>query len=145
MDLHFQKKWAGQSCTKVWFPSTCFDDVATDFTIYTELGGKTEGFLYGTEYGCCGSAAVMMSFIVVDAEVEVARKSGVRWGTGLRAITAAFQVAIIVAVCAGLHIVSGPDAWDVQKTSLFVFLPCLFLNLASFVENFYETITILYA
>ncbi|KAJ3278497.1 hypothetical protein HK104_002290 [Borealophlyctis nickersoniae] len=179
MDLHFQKVYAGQPCDKVWFPSTCFDDATSDFSIYTELGcaaviallnciiigfhtglamyhflcsfgRKTNGFLHGTEYGCCGAAAVFISFAAVDVEVQAAEKAtqkdakGGMWKRATRIVTAAFQVAIIVAVCAGLRIVSGPMAWDVQKTSLFVLLPCLFLNLASFVENFYEAVLMIY-
>ncbi|KAJ3046414.1 hypothetical protein HK097_000879 [Rhizophlyctis rosea] len=173
MDLYFQKKWAGHYCEKIWFPSTCFDDVATDFTMYTEVGcanivalltwiiigyhtilcmyhlgcsvrGKSEGFLAGTEYGCCGASAVVIGFVTIDSEVEAARAGGMTWRRGARFISAGFIGAIIVTVCSSIHIVSGPDAWDIQKTSLFVLLPCLFLNLASFIESFYEAVVLVY-
>ncbi|KAJ3029838.1 hypothetical protein HDV00_009371 [Rhizophlyctis rosea] len=174
MDLYFQKKWANSYCEKIWFPSTCFDDVGTDFTIYTELGcatviamlnwviigyhtlfsiyhlgcsirGKSEGFLAGSEYGCCGGAAVVIGFVAVDSEVEAARAGGLSWRRGARFLTAGFQGAIIVCVCSAIHIVTGPDAWDIEKTTLFVLLPCLFLNLASFIESFYEAVVVIYA
>ncbi|KAJ3033877.1 hypothetical protein HDV00_005681 [Rhizophlyctis rosea] len=173
MDVYFQKTWAHQWCEHSWFPLTCMDDVGTDFTIYTENGcvstiamlnciilayhtlislfhfgtsinSKSPSFLAGTEYGCCGASAVIISFAAIDSEVEVAQQGGRPWRRGSRFFTAIFQVAIIVCVCAAIHIVTGPDAWDVQKSSLFVLLPCLFLNLASFVENFYEAVLMIY-
>lgn len=114
------------------------------YHFFGSVTGKTEGFLAGTEYGCCGAGAVMVSFAAIDSEVQSAVEGCKKYRRASNFFTAIFQVAIIVCVCAALHIVSGPEAWDVQKTSLFVLLPCLFLNLASFVENFYEAVLMIY-
>jgi hypothetical protein len=100
---------------------------------------KANEFLAGAEDGCCGVAAVVLSFGAYDSDVEGHRKNANKWRRVTRLITSGFQIAIIVAVCAALHIVTGAyGVLEQQRSSLFVLLPCLMLNIWSLLENMYE-------
>ncbi|TPX63264.1 hypothetical protein SpCBS45565_g06720 [Spizellomyces sp. 'palustris'] len=167
MDLYYAKKYAGVPCEKPWFKYTCFDDFATDWTYTTEFGcisvialltvlmlgfhtglaiyhfacscrGKSEGFLAGTELGCCGAAAVIISFAAYDAEVDRAAGAEAKWRRATRFLTAILQLPLIIAACVAINIVTGSEAWDSQRSSLWLLLVVLMLNLASLVENVYE-------
>ncbi|KAI8586062.1 hypothetical protein BDZ88DRAFT_430578 [Geranomyces variabilis] len=102
------------------------------------VGTKNKGFLAGTEFGCCGLAAVVISVAADDREVALAAGVPARFRRHVRIIGAALQFPLIIAACVGMHIVSSDWAWDTQRTSLWTFLVVLMLNLASFVENVYE-------
>ncbi|TPX58505.1 hypothetical protein PhCBS80983_g03104 [Powellomyces hirtus] len=102
------------------------------------VGTKNKGFLAGTEFGCCGLAAVVISVATDDREVDDAAGVPARFRRHTRLITAALQVPLIIAACVAMDIVTDDWAWDTQRTSLWVFLVVLMLNLSSFVENIYE-------
>ncbi|KAI9100407.1 hypothetical protein DFS34DRAFT_693121 [Phlyctochytrium arcticum] len=167
MDTHFTLRYASITCEKPWFKYTCFDDFGTDWTMTTELGcvsvialltfimigfhtglalyhfawscrGQNDGFLAGTELGCCGAAAVIISFAAYDAEVDEAAGKEAKWRRATRFATAVLQVPLLVATCVAINIVSAENAWDSQRSSLFLLLVVLMLNLASLVENVYE-------
>ncbi|KAJ3107514.1 hypothetical protein HDU96_007858 [Phlyctochytrium bullatum] len=158
----------GEACQYQIFPLVCYDNFAKDWTIYSEVGcanvivlltiilisfhtllaiyhiffnckGKGE-FLAGAEDGCCGAAAVILSLGAHDGEVEGQRKSAFKWRRGTRFITGAFQIAIIVAVSASIRIVTTDGALDQQRSSIFVLLPCLMLNIYNMIENIFEGI-----
>ncbi|KAI8799682.1 hypothetical protein BJ742DRAFT_844987 [Cladochytrium replicatum] len=99
---------------------------------------KHEHFLAGAEDGFCGASAIVLAFAAYDAEVDKQRGATVNWRRVTRFITAAFEGGIIVAASIAIHIVTDSDAYDQQRSSLFVLLPCLMLNLAALVENLWE-------
>lgn len=105
--------------------------------------GNKEGFLSGTELGCCGASAVIISFAAYDAEVDAAVGSEAKYRRGTRLVTAVLQVPLIIAACVGIHIVTSDEAWDNQRQSLWLLLVVLMLNLASLVENLYEGLLIM--
>ncbi|KAL2916448.1 hypothetical protein HK105_203880 [Polyrhizophydium stewartii] len=164
----------GVTCGRQPFPLVCLDDIGQEWTIYSELGcesiiallaviivgldtiisfyfflfscrGKTEDFLAGAEDGCCGAAAVVLALGSYDNEVLAKSKTlAAKWRRATRFITASIQVAIIIAAASALHIVTGPDARPEQRSSIFVLLPCLMLNITSWIENMYEGVLVLY-
>ncbi|KAJ3189659.1 hypothetical protein HK101_008796, partial [Irineochytrium annulatum] len=157
----------GEQCQRLLFPLVCYDDFGTDWTIYSEVGcdditvlltlilvgfhtllamyhilcscgGRNGEFLAGAEDGCCGAAAVILSVGAYDVEVELHRKSASKWRRATRFVTGGFQVAIIVAIASAIHIVTGSEATDQQRSSLFILLPALILNIFSMMENIFE-------
>ncbi|KAJ3109392.1 hypothetical protein HDU97_006637 [Phlyctochytrium planicorne] len=158
----------GPACQYQIFPLVCYDDFGRDWTIYSEVGceniivlltmiligfhtllafyyiffncnGKGD-FLAGAEDGCCGLAAVLLSLGAHDTEVEKHQKSSYKWRRATRFVTGAFQIAIIVAAAAAIRIVTTDGALDQQRSSLFVLLPCLILNIYNMIENIFEGI-----
>ncbi|KAJ3415950.1 hypothetical protein HDV05_003791 [Chytridiales sp. JEL 0842] len=106
---------------------------------------KANDFLAGAEDGCCGVAAVVLSFGAYDSDVEGHRKIASKWRRVTRLITSGFQLAIIVAVCAGLSLVTKAEGvLEIQRSSLFVLLPCLMLNIYMWLENVFEGFKIMY-
>ncbi|KAI8845644.1 hypothetical protein BJ741DRAFT_655774 [Chytriomyces cf. hyalinus JEL632] len=107
--------------------------------------GKEKGspdFLAGMESSCCGAGAVFVSLGAYDVEVEVHRKvANTKWRRAVRGITAIFQFVIIVFTCSAIRIVTGygnvPTA-DYQRSSLFVWLFVLMLNLFTMTEHIFE-------
>ena len=102
------------------------------------VGTKNKGFLAGTEFGCCGLAAVVISVATSDHEVDAAAGVPARFRKHVRIAAAVLQVPLIIAACVGMNIVTKDWAWDTQRTSLWTFLVVLMLNLSSFVENVFE-------
>ncbi|KAJ3309352.1 hypothetical protein HDU76_003648 [Blyttiomyces sp. JEL0837] len=163
-----------EPCQKLLFPLVCYDDLGTTFNFYTEVGcesvatllvfilvgfhtllaliflftscGKNRSgfFLAALEDGCCGVAGVVLSVGAYDVEVDVHRKSANKWRRVIRAITGMFQVVIIVALASATHIVTQDYVMDVQRSSLFVLLPALLLNIYSMIDNFAEGATVLF-
>ncbi|EGF80350.1 hypothetical protein BATDEDRAFT_88513 [Batrachochytrium dendrobatidis JAM81] len=164
----------GTGCQRQVLPLVCFDDLGQDWTIYTELGcasviamlamvivgldtiiafyfflfschGKKEDFLAGAEDGCCGLAAVVLSFGHYDNEVLAKSKSmAAKWRRASRFVTAVIQIVMIVAAASALRVVTNIDSRPEQKSSTFVLLPCLLLNITSWIENMYDGIMVLY-
>ena len=100
---------------------------------------KTENdYLVGAEDGCCGLLAVAVSFVAVDKDVSEIKGKAAKRRTLSRLLTVGIQVPILVVTIAALGIISGPNAWDYQKTSVFVFVVVLMLHLINLVENLYE-------
>ncbi|KAI9341018.1 hypothetical protein DFJ73DRAFT_548152 [Zopfochytrium polystomum] len=114
--------------------------VALAFLVMAACAPPKEAFMYlvALEDGCCGAAAVVMSIGAFDVEVEVQRKGSNKWRRAVRFITAGIQFAIVVVLCAAINVVTGPSVLKPQRTSLFVLLPALFLNIYSLLENAFE-------
>ncbi|KAI8854598.1 hypothetical protein BC829DRAFT_380329 [Chytridium lagenaria] len=156
----------GEACQTQVFPLVCYDTFGKDWTIFSEVGcaniivlltliligfhtllafyhiffncsGKGE-FLAGAEDGCCGAAAIFLSLGAYDVEVEGQRKKAYKWRRATRFVSGGFQVAIIVAAAASIRIVTTDGALDQQRSSLFVLLPCLTLNIYNMIENIFE-------
>ncbi|KAJ3081643.1 hypothetical protein HK102_002214 [Quaeritorhiza haematococci] len=168
MDEYYRKQWNGLQCERTMFPLVCWDGFGSIWYINTELGaanvlmllttimicihttlslfymlfsckGKTPDFLAGAEDGCCGAAAIMLSFAALDQEVDQHR-SKATWKVAVRFITASFQIVIIVASCAAINTVSGVNASPQERIALFVYLPVLMLNIISVIENFTDAL-----
>ncbi|KAJ3345937.1 hypothetical protein HDU83_003574 [Entophlyctis luteolus] len=103
-------------------------------------------FLAGIETGCCGAGAVFMSLGAYDVEVEVHRKqANPKWRRGFRAATAIFHFVIVVFACGSIRIVTGFGDEAIilqQRTSLFVLLFVLFLNIFTMFEHVFEGLSI---
>ncbi|KAJ3317761.1 hypothetical protein HDU76_001065 [Blyttiomyces sp. JEL0837] len=139
MDVYYYKKYLyetgqGDPCQKTLFPLVCYDDLGSTYLLSSEPWFS----LAGMEDGCCGAAGVLLSVGAYDVEVEVHRKSTSRWRRVVRFVTGVVQIVIIVALGSALHIVTQDYVLDQQRTSLFVLLPALMLNIWSMIENFYE-------
>eukprot|EP00842_Homolaphlyctis_polyrhiza_P000396 jgi/Hompol1/1357/HPOL_004521-RA len=164
----------GVACSRPFMPFVCLDDVGSDWSIYTEVGadslvaimtillvglhsiislyfflfscrGKGEDFIAGAEDGCCGMAAIVLSFGSYDNDVIARSKTAAaKWRRATRFVTACVQIAIIAALSGAIHVVSDPNSSPEQKSSLFVLLPCLMLNLTSWIENIYDGVMVLY-
>ncbi|KAI8919644.1 hypothetical protein BC831DRAFT_480598 [Entophlyctis helioformis] len=164
----------GGQCSRLLFPLVCLDSLGSEWTLYTELGavtlvalltvilvtihtvisfyfflftcrGKGEEYLAGIEDGCCGAAAVLLSLASYDADVIAKSKTmAAKWRRATHFMTGTVQVVIIVAVCAAIRVVTSADSRLDQKDSLFVLLPCLFLNITSWIENMYDGMLVLY-
>ncbi|KAI8609904.1 hypothetical protein BC830DRAFT_794164 [Chytriomyces sp. MP71] len=107
--------------------------------------GKEKGspdFLAGMENGCCGAGAVFISMGSYDVEVEVHRKNGnAKWRRVMRGITAIFQFVIVIFACSAIRIVTGwgyVPVLDEQRSSLFLWLFVLFLNIFTMLEHIFE-------
>ncbi|KAJ3010902.1 hypothetical protein HKX48_007142 [Thoreauomyces humboldtii] len=168
MDTWTYARWTSHTgCNRPVFRYTCFDDLAVNYR--TEAGlagtialltviiaafhtllatfhflaacsGRNHAFIPGTEFGCCGAAAVIIAVVAVDGEVDEGMGRLARGRKHVRLITAALQVPIIIAAGVGMHMVSIDSAPDDRRGSLCIFLVVLLLNLASFIENAYEGI-----
>ncbi|KAJ3005809.1 UNVERIFIED_CONTAM: hypothetical protein HDU68_004388 [Siphonaria sp. JEL0065] len=178
MDVYYYNKNVmnrapGRECNRFLFPLVCYDDMGTEWTIYSELGcadviamltwiliafhtlvsifflvkncGTDKGspdFLAGMESGCCGAGAVFVSMGSYDVEVEVHRKqANPKWRRGMRYLTAIFQFVIVIFICSAIRIVTGYAGVavdDVQRSSLFLYLYALFLNLLTMTEHIFE-------
>ena len=105
-------------------------------TIYAILyhDKKEPDFLVGAEYGCCGTLAIAMSFFALDAPVK-AKSKGARRRIFSRILTLGIQIPIIVVTCSSLNIISSPNAWQSQKTSVFVLVTVLLLHISNALEN----------
>ncbi|KAJ1339526.1 hypothetical protein BSLG_005850 [Batrachochytrium salamandrivorans] len=109
------------------------------------LSWQKEDFLAGAEDGCCGLAAVVLSFGHYDNEVLAKSKSmAAKWRRASRFVTAVIQIVMIVAAASALRVVTNIDSRPEQKSSTFVLLPCLLLNITSWIENMYDGIMVLY-
>ena len=110
-------------------------------TVYAILyhDKKEPDFLVGAEYGCCGTLAIAMSFFALDAPVK-AKSKGSRRRIFSRIITLGIQIPIIVVTCSSLHIIQKPDAWQSQKTSVFVLVTVLLIHISNALENVYDGI-----
>ena len=100
---------------------------------------KTENdYLVGAEDGCCGFLAIAVSFVAVDRDASEVKGKAAKRRILSRLLTVGIQIPILVVTIAGLGIISGPQAWDYQKTSVFVFVIVLMLHLINLIENLYE-------
>ncbi|KAJ3315642.1 hypothetical protein HDV04_002056 [Boothiomyces sp. JEL0838] len=175
MDLYYQDLYVGKPCQNVSpiFQNICFDQFGTDWTVFTELGcalvlsllgtllilvqtvftlymclfhmkDKDGDFLVGAEDGCCGIMAIVLSGIANDEAPKTKSKAYKRRAIS-RFLTIGFQVPIIVITCLSLNIISRPTAWYSEKTSVFVLLTVLMLNLTNLIENIFEVVAIIYS
>ncbi|KAJ1549027.1 hypothetical protein HK405_010997 [Cladochytrium tenue] len=114
--------------------------VAIAFLVMAACSPPKQGFMYlvALEDGCCGAAAVFMSLGAFDVEVEIQRKGNTRWRRVVHTVTAGLQLVIVVCLAAAINTVSGSDASYPERTSIFVLLPALMLNIYSLFENVFE-------
>ncbi|KAI9009884.1 hypothetical protein BC832DRAFT_552712 [Gaertneriomyces semiglobifer] len=172
MDVYYIKLYAKVYCQKQWLKKTCWDDFGQDWSYGTELGcisiialitilmlafhtglaiyhfisscrGQHAGFLSGTEFGCCGASAVVLSFATYDEELA-SEPSGpeAKYRKATRLITALLEVPLLVAVCSAITIVRNYEPWDSGKDSIFLLLVVLGLNMVNLVENVYEGLSV---
>ncbi|KAI8821288.1 uncharacterized protein EV422DRAFT_36294 [Fimicolochytrium jonesii] len=167
MDLYFAKRYASVPCAQPWFRYTCFDDFSTDWSFRTELGcvsiialltvlilgfhtllatyhfmccwtARKGDFLAGTEFGCCGAAAVVIGLAADDEEVSRVVPTKVKHRRMTRVVTAVLEVPLIAAACVAINIDTSDTVTDSHRSSLWLLLVVLMLNLSSFIDNIYE-------
>jgi ABC-type Fe3+ transport system permease subunit len=114
----------------------CIHTLQTIYAIFYN-DKKDPDFLVGAEYGCCGLGAIGMSFFAMDAPVK-AKSKGARRRIFSRILTLGIQIPIIVVACASLNIIQNPNAWQSQKTSVFVLLTVVLLHISNALENIYD-------
>ena len=103
---------------------------------------KQDEILAGAEDGCCGAAAIMISFISHDSNAPPKKDgSSFKIRRTIRAMTIIFQFPLLVAIGAYLQLSTAADAWETEKTNVYVLFPCLMLNLVSIIENIGEITT----
>ncbi|KAI9199717.1 uncharacterized protein BJ171DRAFT_445275 [Polychytrium aggregatum] len=159
----------GGQCRSLLIPLICFDDYGTNWLLTDEIGcdnvlvllatlmtvfhtivaiyhlvfncrAKTKDYIAGAEEGCCGLAACMISLAVVDNEVDAHRAHALKWRRVVCFVTAAFQAALVVTACFGIKFVTCDGAADIQRSSIFVFLPVMMINLSQLIYNLWEGI-----
>lgn len=112
----------------------------TLMTIYAivRLPKKDPEWLVGAEDGCCGMMAISISFIASDEPVKPSKSRGARRRILSRIMTLGIQIPILLVTCSSLHVISQPQAWQSQKTSVFVLVTVLLLHLTNALENIYD-------
>lgn len=121
----------------------CIHTLISVYSIFTSDTQKDGDFLVGSEDGCCGLMAIVISAFATDQPVK-AKSKGAKRRAAMRVLTLGIQIPIIVITCAGLNIISKPEAYQSQKTSMFVYLVVLMLHITNMIENIYEGVTSFY-
>lgn len=169
MDVYYVGLYSQLPCKFQVFPLVCADDFGSTWSYHTESGcasvlvllafivnvfdtliavyqllyctkEKRKDYLAGAEDGCCGLFGIMLSIGAMDKEFAEHQAIASVWKRSCHFVSAGFQLAMIVTCCYGVSIVQGPNAFDIQRTSLFVFLPCLMINIGQFIFNMWMSI-----